>query len=76
MSTDVEILDDRFISLSLEKPPTATDPNGEKQHSSSEESDEDVKVVSEQQRVSQRRRVQNATFEALLVFISCVTATS
>ncbi|RJE23589.1 hypothetical protein PHISCL_04089 [Aspergillus sclerotialis] len=53
-----------LTSLSLKGTSEVLD---EKEHSSSDESDnEDAKEISEQQKVSERKRVQNAQFEALL----------
>lgn len=59
---------ENILGLSLKGTSEALD---EKDHSSSDESDnEDAKEIPEQQKVSERKRVQNAQFEALSVFIS------
>lgn len=68
--TNLELLEGLTMGPSLEETPLIAGPGNEKDHSSSEESEEeDPDVLSEQLKVSQSRRVQNATFEALSVLM-------
>ena len=60
-----------LIDVSLDQTPEVFE---EKEQSSSDESDdEDSKEISEQQKVSHRKRVQNAQFEAMSVFMSILS---
>lgn len=66
----LNMADDPVIDIPAEEVSGVADTDAGKDHSSSEGSDdEDVETVPEQQTTTQRRRVLNARFEALSVFI-------
>ena len=70
-ATNTKPFDDSFLEISPKEVPDVSDGNDERNHTSSDDSDndEDAKAMSVQQKVSQRRRIQNAKFEVLSVSI-------